>query len=146
MNNIAAKFIIGKSKLLLLSLLFIYIGAITIVLCLHFIVMCKIVLLLLCLSSMVYVWRKYVLLTTANAIVEISCAADGAWFVRNNKNELTKVCLCGDSIVSNLLILINLKLENAKKKHASTIIFRDAMAADNFRRLKVRLTTLRKTA
>lgn len=72
----------------------------------------------------------------SNHALELRCNAQGEWQLRSKQQKL-KARLQADSVVTPLFAVLQFKLERAGRK--SVVIFRDSLAHDDFRRLRVRL-------
>lgn len=100
-------------------------------------------LVLLALTLLVSGWGGYCLLHYAILRTGAACVAfrledsDGIVLVLRNGSHL--VCtLSDDSLVAPYVVILNVVL-NEQRRGRSVLIFRDAMGADSFRRLRVAL-------
>ncbi len=71
-----------------------------------------------------------------NRALELHCNAQGEWQVLSKQQKWRAQLLAG-SVVTPLFAALQFKLEGAG--HCPVVIFRDSLAHDDFRRLRVRL-------
>lgn len=81
-------------------------------------------------------WQRKISLRDKNAIVTINYHRDGEWQLQNRRGVYANAILCGDSVVTRWLIILNFKVV-ATRKIVSVIIFPDSVDTDTLRRLRV---------
>lgn len=87
-----------------------------------------------------YIFYTSCLLKGKHAIGQISFNEDG-WHIFCH-DEMLVVDLCGESTVTNWVSVLRFKLPHKRQKYTS-VIFKDAINADDYRRLIVLLRTAR---
>lgn len=137
------KFIIQPSNMLLIFLIFIHIGVVPILwFLLNFLILKSMC--IICLGAHFFIsWRKYF---KHRKIQEISLNMDKTWSLRSNTELVYEATLGGSSVVTNFVLLLHFwtfkdKIAKKRAKFLPVIIFRDALAVEDFRQLKVILRT-----
>jgi hypothetical protein len=99
----------------------------------------KIVLALIIAVSFLISLNKFILLRSADSILNIKSDKKNQWYLMNRSAELMTGQLCGDSICTRWLVILNFRIIAAKKKNLSLLIFPDSIDAENFRKLRAYL-------
>ncbi len=86
----------------------------------------------------IFSFNKYILLSSPHAIIGISINNQGQWHLMTRNGEVLAAQLCGDTICSRWLVILNFTLEGLKKR-CSCLIFPDSIESDHFRQLRVYL-------
>ena len=123
--------------------LFIYIGAICCVCLLDMSLGIKVAFIIWILFSMLVVTKRYVLLNSANAIVEfgqVLHVGKIAWYLKRRSGAIILASLDYPLYIANYLIIINFILK-IKQPRIVLIVSKDAVIADDFRKIKVLLKT-----
>lgn len=82
--------------------------------------------------------NKFVLLLNPQSILGLSVNQQGQWHLMARNGDVIAAQLCGDSICSRWLVILNFTLEGLKKR-TSLLIFPDSIEADHFRQLRAYL-------
>lgn len=82
--------------------------------------------------------NKIILLRNVKSLIAIQADKKHQWHLIDRSGEIVSAQLCGDSICTRWLVILNFRL-NGVKKILSLLIFPDSTAAENFRRLRVYL-------
>lgn len=92
----------------------------------------------LCLLNLVDSWRKYVSLKGQRVITKLWQRNSRFWQLETAQGERFIAKLSGESICTPLLVVLNFR--RPKQWFATSVVIpKDAMDADSFRRLRVRL-------
>lgn len=95
----------------------------------------------LCLLNLVDSWRQYVCLKGRKAVIQLSQRHAHFWQLETAEGERFLARLAGESICTPWLVVLNFR--QPKQWFATSVVIpRDAMDADSFRRLRVRLRFL----
>lgn len=82
--------------------------------------------------------KQHVFLRGRQSIIQFWQERDGSWQLQDFAGTVWSAKLSPNSICTLYGLLLNFKLDN-KHKHTAIIILRDALSADEFRRLRVKL-------
>ena len=94
-------------------------------------------LIMMIITSVVYYFRLYILLSLKKSIIWFNQDSARNWTITTTANEKVPVEILPSSFISNLLIILNyIDINNS---HYCVIITPDCLSPDEFRRLKVRL-------
>lgn len=115
-----------------------HIGAVFSICFIPIFVLAKIALTFCIITSFVVVIRIYVLLYGDRTIIEFWPDREGAWCLKRNSSELVSAVICYPVFVSSYIIIINFTLKGKWLK-ISVPICKDALAGDDFRKLKMLL-------
>lgn len=91
-------------------------------------------------------YYHYVMLRSPKSIIRVSEEKD-RWSMQTRAGQILRGEVLGDSVVTNLVVVLNFKVNYAtssKHKTFSVVVFADSVPASDFRRLKARLLFLRK--
>jgi hypothetical protein len=135
----SSHFSIKSSRILFMLLLLLHAGAIVIAWTLTMPIAVSIIITTGCLVSLWFNLHKHVFRTKdKQAIVKLWPEQDGKWQLQNVKGEIYSGELSGGSVKTNAFVLLNFKIPNKRFK-LPVVIWRDALDADSFRRLRVLL-------
>jgi hypothetical protein len=95
--------------------------------------------------SFIFMYRHYVMLRGAKSVIRVREEKD-VWCIQTRDGHVRHGYLRGDSVVTNLVVILNFSVDPKKYKikTVSVLVFSDSVTANEFRRLKVRLLFLRK--
>lgn len=124
---------------LLALLLTVHIGALYIVGLVKLPILVKLMLILLISFKGYFSINQHVFLRSQHSIVEFWQERDGTWQLQDSAGTVWSAKLSNNSICTLYGLLLNFKLDNKRKKTA-IIILSDALSADEFRRLRIKLT------
>jgi len=82
-------------------------------------------------------WRRFVALTSPRAIVAVAQHGSAWSLTQRNGTQLT-ARLCGDSVVTRGLLVLNFTL-SGRRRHRSVVLCVDSVAPEQLRQLRVRL-------
>lgn len=85
--------------------------------------------------------NKFVLLSNPQSIIGLSVTQQGQWHLMARNGDVLAAQLCGDSICSRWILILNFTLNDLKKK-TSFLIFPDSIQPDHFRQLRAYLKIL----
>tara|TARA_R110000868_G_scaffold84822_6_gene238934 strand:- start:4617 stop:5042 length:426 start_codon:yes stop_codon:yes gene_type:complete len=91
-------------------------------------------------GSFIHSIRYYIVRRFDAAVTKVWCDSHNQWFLLTRSGEEIKVKLLGDSVSSNFLILLNVRIVKNNKRQ-SILIFNDAVKKSDFRRMRSWLTT-----
>ena len=140
MKLLPSKFKLRYSIILGVVFLFIHIGA---VFCVYFTDVfwwAKIASTLCILMNLIVVISIYVLQSSSNSIGEFWFDGEGRCYLKGKSGEIISSIISYPVFVSNYLIVIIFALEDRRLKVVLPI-FKDALSADDFRKLKIVLKT-----
>lgn len=133
------KFELKSSWYLALLYFFLHFGAIYMVLWIIPQNFLKLILVLICMGSLLFIYRQQVLRLNAKSIVKFWQDSDRNWNFQQRNGKIILAKLQGDSINTLYFVLLNFK-EESKRLRRSVMIFSDAMKQDDFRKLRSCLT------
>lgn len=90
------------------------------------------------LLSLAYSLTRYATLATRFAIVQLRELANGTWLLLDKQGRQWSAVLQNRYLATNLLIILNFSIPG-KRLAASIPIMRDALSAEQFRRLNTKL-------
>lgn len=138
MNLFQAKFKC-KSSFILGAIFFVtHIGGIFCIVFIDAVWWLKVIITCCILTNLVITVRNYVLLNSYNAVIEFGFNKGSFWFLRKNSTKPIFAFINYPIFVSSNLIIINFYLKNGWRT-VSLPIFKDALSADDFRKLKMLL-------
>jgi len=86
-------------------------------------------------------FRRQVLRSAPQAITALEWRADGSWLLTARNGNNMNLALKADSYVHPALVILN--FSGAGYRLFSVVLFRDSLDDDSFRRLRLRLGTMR---
>lgn len=96
----------------------------------------KLILVTLCFTSLIFIFRQQAMRLNSKSIVKFWQDSERNWHFEQRNGQIALAQLRGDSICTLYFVLLNFK-EESKKLTRSVMIFPDAMYPDDFRRLRV---------
>lgn len=126
---------LGISKLFILLVLSITVGSLLIVSYLKISMSIRFLLSIFVIFYAFYILQKYVLLKQKHSIHQLKLT-DDQWVITDSENEYV-ADLCGSSTVTSLLCVLRFRVKDQHRLR-SCIIFKDALVAEQYRRLRVR--------
>lgn len=99
---------------------------------------CKPIIISMIFVSLLINARKFVWLVSQRAIISIRELPDGYWQLINRQGQKWQAKLCGDSLRTTFLIILNFAV-NGRRRVCSVPIFLDAIGEEQFRRLSLYL-------
>lgn len=146
MKLLHPKFQLKSSVSLGAVFLFLHIGAIF---CVYFIQFnkfgAKVGLIFCSIASLFMVMRNYIWLSSSSSIVEFGTALEDGktvWYLQQRAGDCIAATIDGPIFNSNYLIIINFILSEERAK-VTVPIAKDALSAEEFRKLKMLLKTLK---
>lgn len=131
---------VKSSRYLTIFFSIIYCGAIAILLQSALVIFIKLAGIIICLIAFSYCLGRNHCFYLPNTATQLWRAKEGHWLVLTRDGKLYQGELLGDSYISSLLLILNFRLLNPKKK-ISVLLAADTLSQDEFRRLKVALQT-----
>ncbi len=131
-------FTLKPSHTFFVLLLLLHAGAIVIAWCLVMPIILSLIITVSCLVSLWRALQQHVVRKSDKAIVKLWRGQDGKWQLQRYDGSVESGELGDGSIRSNTFVLLNFKMQNKRFK-LPVLIWRDALDADSFRRLRVLL-------
>lgn len=133
MNDL--RFELQPSSYLAILLTVMHVGAVIILICLSFAWWLKTTLFLACVISLLFQLRQHVWCQNKKAIINVWQTAE-TWFLQDKSGQVWTARLCGDSVCTLYLALLNFKLTHQKKRR-SVVILPDSVDPNSFRHLQI---------
>lgn len=102
------------------------------------------ILCVMCIFSLAWSVRYHALRTSAHAVIRIWQEEGGDWLLMDRGGHTFRGQLRGDSFIGQHLVILNFKIE-AHRLIKPVVLFFDALANPEFRRLRVYLISNRKS-
>ena len=135
---------IRPSRYLALFLLLLHGGALLVVMNLLVPLPVQLSLVGVCVLSFIYNLRLHALRLSPQAIIRLWQQEDGQWQLMNRQGQTFSGTLLGDSYLAQHILVLNFKIPH-KRFITPLVLFSDALASKEFRRLRVHLITSRKS-
>ena len=99
----------------------------------------KIILSITVTLSLYYFLRLHIFRSLKNSVLSIQQDSNQNWFIKASKQDKTPALLLNSSFISNAFIILNYK--DMSSNQFSALLTPDSLSKDQFRHLKVRITT-----
>jgi len=131
---------VKASRYLTIVLMVTHLGAITMVWLANLPVWMAFLVTMFCLVSLYYTLSQHAIRWGRQAIVSIKQNEGDSWLLIDNRGASKVGKLCGDSLVTTFLVILNFKVYQ-RFRILPIVIFSDSVDVNLFRRLRVSLTT-----
>ena len=130
-----------SSKIFAAILIFIYGGALICLNLSSLSIWLKIILTLFIIVTFLISLNKLILFKSAESIMIIKADKKNQWNLINRSGEFFSAKLCGNSICTRWLVILNFRVHEVNKI-LSLLIFPDSIDAEDFRRLRAYLRVM----